>query len=198
MPMDFVDWRKKNSRAKLSKEEEELQAAQRYRRRLRGDYIEEAIREAQERGEFSNLEGEGKPLNLDERFTAGDRSLAYSLLKSNGYAPPEVELAKEIDQRKEQLDTKLTRLIHQGRAMRARLIPPFEREKRAYNAAVEKAAVAYEKELRSLNSRILTLNISAPALMHRPLLRVEELVQQFREDCPLFPEGKNSGYSISF
>ncbi len=181
--MDFVDWRKSPEKRKLNKEEETRQAARRYRRKLTGDYIEEVIREAEDRGEFSNLSGAGKPLNLDEHFSAGDRSLAYGLLKSNGYAPPEVELAKEIDARKERTEAKLARLIHQGKALRARRIPPFEREKQAYNAAVEKAAAAYEQELRSLNSRILSLNISAPSVMHRPLLHIDELVQKFRASC---------------
>ncbi len=187
--MDFVDRRKSSNPGKVPNKDEKLrQAAERARRKLRDTYVDEVIREAQERGEFSNLPGMGKPVNLDEHFAAGDKSLAYGLLRSNGYSPPEIEMAKEIDARKKRAEAKLAPLIHRGKTLRTRRVPPFEREKQAYNAAVEKAAAEYERELRGINSRILSLNISAPAALHRPLLRVEELVQQFHIACPLFTE----------
>src|SRR5262245_11324102 len=66
--------------------------------------IEEIIREAMEKGEFDNLPGKGKPLNLDEYFaTPEDVRLGYSVLKSAGCAPVEVELQKEIETLKTQL-----------------------------------------------------------------------------------------------
>jgi hypothetical protein len=67
--------------------------------------IEEIIREAMERGEFDDLPGKGKPLDLDAYFaTPGDVRLGYSVLKSAGCVPVEVELQKEIESLKARLD----------------------------------------------------------------------------------------------
>ncbi|GHO50136.1 DnaJ family domain-containing protein [Ktedonospora formicarum] len=58
--MDFVDWRKVPDRAK--KQAEQLRGnSGRLGGRLYRDYIEEIIAEAQNRGEFDNLAGVGKP-----------------------------------------------------------------------------------------------------------------------------------------
>jgi hypothetical protein len=66
--------------------------------------IDEKIREAMENGEFDNLPGKGKPLDLDAYFaTPADLRLGYSVLKSAGCAPVEVELQKEIEALKAQL-----------------------------------------------------------------------------------------------
>lgn len=60
--------------------------------------IEQKIREAIARGEFDNLPGSGKPLDLEAYFnTPEDLRMAYSMLKSNDFVPEEVEIFKEID-----------------------------------------------------------------------------------------------------
>ena len=59
--------------------------------------IEERIRKAQKKGEFDNLEGAGKPLNLeDDSHIAEDLRLAHKILKNANCLPPEIELKKEI------------------------------------------------------------------------------------------------------
>ena len=58
---------------------------------------EERIREAVQRGEFENLPGSGKPLELeDDRHIPDDLRLAYKVLKNANCLPPELELKKEI------------------------------------------------------------------------------------------------------
>lgn len=58
---------------------------------------EEKIREAMERGEFDDLEGRGKPLNLeDDSHLPEDLRMAYKMLKNSDCLPPELELRKEI------------------------------------------------------------------------------------------------------
>ena len=50
-----------------------------------------------ERGEFDNLSGKGKPLDLSAYFdTPEEVRAAYSMLKNAGMFPREVELLKEI------------------------------------------------------------------------------------------------------
>ena len=67
--------------------------------------VEERIREAVQRGEFENLPGSGKPLNLeDDRHIPDDLRLAYKVLKNADCLPPELELKKEIRTAEELLD----------------------------------------------------------------------------------------------
>src|SRR5213593_1543307 len=64
--------------------------------------IEETIRQAIARGEFDNLEGKGKPLDLSAYFnTPEDLRMTYSMLKSNQFVPEEVEMIREIAALKE-------------------------------------------------------------------------------------------------
>ena len=180
--MDFKDWRK--SPDKITGEPQ-APTTGKYRGKRFFDYVEEQIQQAQERGEFDNLPGAGKPLDLDSNQFAGDKALAYSMLKQSGFAPPEIELAKEIRSESEQAEAKLAKLRHKGNSLRTRRIPPPAGEKRAFNVAVEKATADYDQLLRELNRKILTFNLLTPVSMHMPMFEVEKLVQQFRKSCPL-------------
>ena len=58
---------------------------------------DEKIREAIERGEFSDLPGQGKPLALeDDRHLPQDIRLAYKILKNANCLPPEIEIRNQI------------------------------------------------------------------------------------------------------
>ena len=58
---------------------------------------EERIRESIERGDFDDLAGKGKPLDLeDDSHLPADLRLAYKILKNANCLPPELELRKEI------------------------------------------------------------------------------------------------------
>jgi len=66
--------------------------------------VEKLIREAMERGEFDNLKGQGKRLDLDAYFsTPDDVRMAFSILKSNEFVPEEVEMLKEVADLKKKL-----------------------------------------------------------------------------------------------
>jgi hypothetical protein len=66
--------------------------------------VEAVIREAQERGEFDNLPGKGKPLDLTAYFeTPEDVRNAYAMLKNAGMVPAEIELLQDIAALKERL-----------------------------------------------------------------------------------------------
>jgi hypothetical protein len=68
--------------------------------------IDKMIQEAISRGEFDNLEGKGKPLDLDPYFsTPEDVRMGYSVLKSNKFVPEEVDRLREIGELKESLRT---------------------------------------------------------------------------------------------
>ncbi|HUI89855.1 MAG TPA: DUF1992 domain-containing protein [Anaerolineales bacterium] len=64
--------------------------------------IEAIIKEAMERGEFDDLSGKGKPLDLTAYFdTPEEVRAAYAVLKNAGMPPREVQLLKEIAELKQ-------------------------------------------------------------------------------------------------
>ncbi|WP_420643530.1 DnaJ family domain-containing protein [Candidatus Leptofilum sp.] len=70
-----------------------------YRARLRHervDLIEELIQDGFEQGQFDNLPGKGKPLNLNKNPYAADMELANELLKENDLPPVWILQRNEI------------------------------------------------------------------------------------------------------
>jgi hypothetical protein len=68
--------------------------------------VDEKIKAAIERGEFDNLPGKGKPLNLDAYFAMPEHlRMGYSILKSADIIPEEMELLREIEGLKKSLDS---------------------------------------------------------------------------------------------
>ena len=58
---------------------------------------EKKIREAMDNGDFDDLPGRGRPLQLeDDRHIPQDIRLAHKILKNADCLPPELELRKEI------------------------------------------------------------------------------------------------------
>jgi len=78
--------------------------------------VEAVIKEAMERGEFENLSGKGKPIDLTAYFgTPEEVRMAHSVLKNAGMKPREVDLLKEIAELKQiaaLLDEKRKHEIH--------------------------------------------------------------------------------------
>ena len=90
--------------------------------------IEEIIREAMARGEFDNLPGAGKPIDLTAYFnTPEEVRLAYSVLKNAGILPQEAELLQEIAALKERAEAT------KDNAGRARLLKAIEQKRLEFN-----------------------------------------------------------------
>lgn len=61
------------------------------------ELAENAIREAQERGEFEGLEGRGRPLpETSDPFMPETLRMAYTVLRNAGYVPREIQDQREI------------------------------------------------------------------------------------------------------
>ena len=68
--------------------------------------VEALIKQAQERGEFDNLPGKGKPIDLTDYFeTPEEVRLAQSVLKNAGMTSPEVQILKEIAELRQLYET---------------------------------------------------------------------------------------------
>lgn len=153
------------------------------RRRAVRDIVEQRIQEAREEGKFDNLKGTGQPLRLDENVWAGEKALAYHLLKSNDVAPQELERGHEIDQDIARAEDLARRLRHQRDTLRSRQ-HVFASDRRAYNTLREATERRYAQALRDINSKILSLNIIAPPALHRRRLDVDARMEAFREEFP--------------
>jgi hypothetical protein len=67
---------------------------------------DEKIKEAIAKGEFDNLPGKGKPLDLDAYFVTPEHlRMGYSILNSADIIPEEIELLKQIEGLKKFLDS---------------------------------------------------------------------------------------------
>ena len=149
------------------------------------DLVEERLNEAMERGDFDNLDRKGKPLDLDRNPFAGDRALAYSLLKNNNFAPPEIERGKEIESDIRRADEMLETLRRRQHALGGRATRDA---RRAYNIVRDATEARYEALLRAINSNILSLNIIAPTVMHRRRLDIEAKMRAFHDEFPRLDE----------
>ena len=71
--------------------------------------VDEKITEAVAGGEFDNLPGKGKPLDLDAYFATPEHlRMGYSILKSADIIPEEMELLRQIEGLKKSLDSSTT------------------------------------------------------------------------------------------
>jgi len=78
--------------------------------------VEDKIKEAIARGEFDNLPGKGKPLDLDAYFATPEHlRMGYSILKSADIIPEEIELLRQIEDLKKSLDSSTTGIEKRGR-----------------------------------------------------------------------------------
>ena len=61
--------------------------------------VEQRIDEARARGDFDDLAGEGRPLQLEDlSLVPEELRAAYILLKNAGYLPPEVRTRQQISE----------------------------------------------------------------------------------------------------
>lgn len=61
-------------------------------------FVEDQIRKAVAEGEFDNLPGRGKPVDLEAYFqTPEDLRLCYSMLKNGEFVPEEVQMLKDVE-----------------------------------------------------------------------------------------------------
>lgn len=98
---------------------------------------ERKIREAMAEGAFDNLTGKGRPLNLQEDpYEDPSLRMAHRLLRNNGFAPPWVEEATDLER---EIDAAAQALAARG--------------------SVER----FRAEIAGINRRILAHNLKTPS-----------------------------------
>ena len=119
-----------------------------------GSHVDQMIREAQRRGDFDNLPGAGKPLNLEDNVFAGEMAAAFRVAKNANAAPLWVQLDKEIGEEKDALEQYLQRTARYLGEMRGT----------AALKAAERARArgVYMKRVGEMNKKILEYNVIRP------------------------------------
>jgi DnaJ family protein C protein 28 len=129
-------------------------------------WIDQQIREAQQRGEFDNLPGKGKPLDLTSNPYAREQELAYKILKDAGYAPEWIELDKAIRGMLERAEATLVRQWkwYQNRLseLTGRSGGSAEAERNRVLAAWQQAMATFELAVVAINTEITNLNLKVP------------------------------------
>ena len=141
------------------------------------NYVDKAIREAMDAGEFDNLPGQGKPFTWKPE-DADENWLANKILKDNDLAPHWIMESKD-------LDAKLVALIKQVRqALRtyeAAQVSPEIMERIRGEGAWKQAQQSLTAAVAKLNGEIVTWNLKAPTgVQHKPLVQLPDLIQRLR------------------
>ena len=138
----------------------------------RESMAEKMLREAIEAGEFDNLPGKGKPIDLSENpFEDPDLRVVHKLLRDAGFAPAWIEERKDID-----AEFELARRIL-NRA--GELYKPAGKSPNA--AAWERNVQEFRGKMAELNSRIKIYNLKAPAaVFHRRVIDVDKVIEEIK------------------
>jgi hypothetical protein len=133
--------------------------------------VEKKIREAMEKGEFDNLPGTGKPLDLSENpFEPPDLRMVHKLLREAGFAPAWIEERKAIEAE-----------LLQARTILARASKLYDHEGKRTGSGSgdsdsetgERARVVREfrEKVAELNQRLKLYNLKVPgAVFQRSLI----------------------------
>jgi hypothetical protein len=141
---------------------EDAETPEQRRNRLRRHRVEEAIVEAQQRGDFDDLRGKGKPIPAELLVSGGDAWLAGHALANTGFLPPWLQLQHEID---DDL-AECRRLVE-----RTERFPPLTNRDVPLNEL--------QTRLEAIRSKTRRYNLMAPAMaLQRPLPATDELVRR--------------------
>lgn len=147
--------------------------------------VEKSIREAMERGDFDNLSGKGKPLDLEfNPFVPEEMRQTFRILQNAGLAPDWIEQDKDIRSERNALE-KL--LLGQARWFRERTVQLRNLPPDQMIAAHEQLARARDQILAqfrdragALNKIIDIYNLKAPnANIHHSRIQIEEEIRKY-------------------
>jgi hypothetical protein len=141
-----------------------------------GSVLDEMIRDAMKSGKFSNLPGEGKPLQLeDDGHVPEQLRMAHKLLRDNDLAPDWIIDGKQLE------------------AMREQMLKTLRRDARAYHAAgIEnagartgwfRAQATFRETAIAFNRKVLNYNLKVPqGVTHQTPLNIEGEIRRASEN----------------
>jgi hypothetical protein len=129
------------------------------------DLIDEIIRNAQNKGEFLNLPGQGKPLRHDDDpHTPPHLRMAHKLLKDNDLAPDWIAQGQDLDQKHEALLKVLQRAARAYRGAVNDAVRSSQPEQNRQHARHhwESAKTTLRAEAAQHNRAVLSYNLKVP------------------------------------
>lgn len=141
------------------------------------DLMDEIFRDAQRKGEFANLPGEGKPLKLDEDgHTPAHLRVAHKLLKDNDMAPEWIEQGHGLDHSRKVIIEALKRAAQTYRGSlndAARSSEPEQYRQRA-ERVWKTAQSAIREQVAQYNREVLSYNLKVPrGVTHKTTLNLD-------------------------
>jgi len=152
---------------------------------------ERKIAEWVEQGRFKNLQGEGKPLQLEDNpFLKPELRLSFKILKDAGFAPPWIELGNEIDgdQAACQLHLDQCRRWVRRQAEKLKWTPScaVEYQTASIRAEVCRFLKEYARQIDEINRKIEKFNLCVPIFrLQRTRLSAEAAVEAARIEFEL-------------
>lgn len=149
--------------------------------------VEERIQKAMEEGQFRNLPGEGKPINLtDYDFLNQDVWMSNKILKNAGYLPPWVELAWDIEGDQQRLAAVNAEYDAWLESTRGTLLPLKQSERAVGRTAIDRAFHAHVEQFvrvaEPLHEKITNFNVMCPIRrLEKVTVWVEYRVEQMEE-----------------
>ncbi len=131
------------------------------------------LKDALTDGRFSNLAGEGKPLNIeDDSHTPPELRLAHKILKDNDLAPEWIIVGKSIETRREKLLAQIAKAYHVYLGALADASRDAEQgaaRKQQATHVWNQAVVGFEKAADRLNSELLSYNLKIPPVIQQKI-----------------------------
>lgn len=128
--------------------------------------IEKLIRDAQAEGKFDNLQGQGKPLKLDEAAEGAETWAADHLLKNSGHRPAWLEedaaLQAELEQARAALRRSWAWRQAELTALGGPPDPEAQRRREWVEAEWTLAQARFRERVAELNQQRRLLNLKVP------------------------------------
>ncbi len=127
------------------------------------DLVSQRIEEAMRRGDFDNLAGRGKPVDVGgDPFVPEDQQMAFKLLRNNELVPAWIgdrqAMLRQIEEFRQQMATVA------GEARRAWITAKDDERRGQVAERWRYWVLRWEEEIRQLNKHIGELNIKQPTL----------------------------------
>lgn len=147
-------------------------------------HVDRVVRDAIGRGDFADLPGAGKPLDLSENPFAGEWGLAYKIVKDAGETLPWIALGREIDLDQQHLRASLDRMAERLRHLQN------VGDGQTYQVEREKLRDRYLAEAAKLDRQLIDYSVQVPHWrFDRGRLPPHVAIRRFDEACPPWNAG---------
>jgi hypothetical protein len=152
------------------------------------DLVGAMLKNAMEQGEFDNLEGAGKPLNLkDIPYDPDGLHMALKVLKDNGFLPYWMELGKEIDALRAKLNKsvddfkKYTEMVYSEKRSSGAM-QRYEQKKQHFYSQIRELLEEISKKILDFNlhcpvTSLARLNFDVDEVMGKVISDIGQLIE---------------------